>query len=55
MSLSRAALEELKQINFEKTGEKLSEQEALDMGTRLINLFKVIGKKIPENSEESDE
>jgi hypothetical protein len=46
-------IEELKQIHFKESGEKLSNVEAWEMGTRLIKLFRIIGKKIPENSQES--
>lgn len=46
---------ELKQIHFEETGEMLSDKEVIEMGNRLLQLFKIIGKDTPENSLESDE
>lgn len=55
MYLSKEALEELKQIHFKKTGEQLSNEEVLEMGTRLLNLLKIIvGNDIPEKSQEKD-
>lgn len=55
MSLSKEALEELKQIHFNETGEMLSDQEALEMGTRILGLFRIIMRPIPEDTAESDE
>ena len=49
MQLPKESIEELKQIHFKKTGEQLSDEEALEMGTRLINLLKIVSKKLPED------
>lgn len=40
MSLDQKAIEKLKQIHFEEFGERLTNQEAWDMGIRLVNIFK---------------
>lgn len=53
--MSKEALEELKQIHFKETGEMLLDQETLEMGTRLLGLFRIIMKPIPEDTAESDE
>lgn len=44
-------INELKEIHFKETGEMLSYEEVLEVGTRLLSLLKIIGKKIPEESE----
>lgn len=54
MNFSSSHLEDLKQIHFKKTGEMLSDQEALEMGTRIITLLRIIAKPIPEEAAESD-
>ena len=55
MSLSRESLKELKQIHFDKTGEMLSDHDALEIRTRLLGLFRIIMKPIPGETAESDE
>ena len=40
MSLDQNAINELKQIHLEETGEELSDEEAWDMG---LNLIKLVG------------
>ena len=37
-------LQELKEIHFKHTGKQLSEPELIELSTRLLNLFRVIGK-----------
>ena len=54
MSLPKEAIEELKQIHLKETGEMLSDQVALEMGTRLLGLFRIIMRPIPEDTAESD-
>jgi len=46
MELSKEALEEFKIIYKEDFGEKISDDKALDLATRLVTLFKVIYKPI---------
>lgn len=55
MVLDKNALEDLKLIHQNKTDTMLYDQEALEMGTRILNLFRIIAKKIPEGNQESDE
>jgi len=45
--LSHHALEELKTIYEEEYGETLTDQEALEIGHRLLTLFQVIGRPLP--------
>lgn len=45
--LSRQALEELKTIYREEYGEILTDQEALEIGQRLLSLFQVISRPLP--------
>ncbi len=47
-------LKKLKLIHYNETGEILSDEESLEMGTRLLKLLKIIGKKIPENNQGLD-
>ena len=47
--ITKEELQELKDIHLENTGEEMSDQEALEMGTRLLNLFRVIGKDLTGN------
>lgn len=42
MQLSREAIEEFKQIYKEEFGEEISDQEAYEQGSRLINLYKTL-------------
>lgn len=54
MPLTQEAIDKLKKIHFEEYGEELSNQEAWDMGTRLVNLFKTIVKHEFEQSKAGD-
>jgi len=45
MSLNQKAIDELKKIHFEEFGEELTNQEAWDMGIRLVNLFKTLARR----------
>lgn len=49
MYLPKEALEELKQIHFKKTGKQLSDEETLEMGIRVINLLRIVARKIPDS------
>jgi hypothetical protein len=48
--ISKEAIEKLKQIYWKETGKELSDSEALEMGTRLLDLFRIILK--PPSTEE---
>jgi hypothetical protein len=47
MNLSETAIKELKEIYHRQYGEPISDEEAQEMGQRLIALFKVIYRPIP--------
>jgi len=47
MRIEPSALLELKQIYKKNYNILLTDEQALDLGTRLIELFKVISKPIP--------
>jgi len=51
MQLSKEAIEEFKQIYKAEFGEEISDQEATEKAIRLINLIRVIYRKIPEDKE----
>ena len=44
MSLDQKAIDELKKIHYDETGEQLSNQEAWDMGLNLIKLLKALSR-----------
>lgn len=46
--ISKEQLEEFKRIHKKETGKNISDQEALDGATRLLNLMKAIYKPIPK-------
>lgn len=46
--MKQAALEEFKQIYLKHYDILLTDQQALDLGIRLVELFKVIARPIPE-------
>ncbi len=48
MIIERTALEELKQIYLKHYGVLLTDEQVLDLGIKLISLFKVIAKPIPD-------
>ena len=49
MQLDRDAIEEFKQIYQREYGKRLSEAEAVEFGTRLIGLVKVVyGANLPK-------
>ncbi|MCD6297730.1 MAG: hypothetical protein J7M30_11300 [Deltaproteobacteria bacterium] len=47
MRLSKEAIKEFKEIYYKEFGEKISDQEAQEMGGNLISLFKIIYHPIP--------
>ncbi len=47
MIIKKEDLEELKRIYLKNYGVSLTEEQALDLGIRLINLFKIVAKPIP--------
>lgn len=49
MRLSKEAIKEFKEIYYEEFGDRLSDEEAQEMGGSLISLFRVIYRPIPDN------
>ena len=48
MGLSKEAIQELKRIYHRELGKSLSDDAAREMGERLLSLFKIIYRPIPE-------
>lgn len=46
--LTKEAIEKLKRIYKEENGQELSDSDALEMGTRLFSLFRIILKPLSE-------
>ena len=51
MLLNRHDIEELKAIHHERFGEQLSDDEAWEMGRRLMRLFSVL-LRVPQTSQD---
>lgn len=47
MAIGQEALEELKQIYLKHYGILLTDEQVLELGIKLVNLFKIIAKPIP--------
>lgn len=47
MKIEQADLDELKQIYLKNYGVLLTEEQVLNLGIRLITLFKIVAKPIP--------
>jgi hypothetical protein len=47
MSLSDRAIKEFKEIYYKEYGKNISDEEAQEIGQRLISLFKIIYRPIP--------
>lgn len=48
MIIKQIDLEELKQIYLKHYGALLTDEQVLDLGIKLVSLFKVIARPIPE-------
>jgi hypothetical protein len=48
MPLQQHHIDELKRIHKEDFGDELSDKEAWEMGTRLVNLFRLLLKDNPK-------
>lgn len=48
MAIGQQALEELKQIYLKHYGVLLTDEQVLELGIKLVELFKVIARPIPE-------
>ena len=51
MGLSKEAIEEFKKIYFEEVGEKISDEEARQLGESLLSLFKIIYRPLPQKND----
>jgi len=49
--ISEADLAELKQLYLKRYAIELTDEKARELGIRLLTLFHVIGKKLPEGGE----
>jgi len=47
MSLSNKAIKEFKELYYEEYGKNISDEEAQEIGQRLISLFRIIYRPIP--------
>jgi len=54
MALSKQAIEDLKRIHLQEFGEALSDEEAQEMGERLLSLFEIICPPIPQEDDNPD-
>ena len=52
MGLSKEAIKEFKQAYLDEFNEEISDDEAQEMGERLIALFKIICRPIPQRETE---
>ena len=52
MQLSKEAIEEFKRIYKTEFGEEISDREATEKAIRLINLIRVIYRRIPADRED---
>lgn len=47
MGIAQAALEELKKLYLKHYGILLTDEQVLELGTKLVSLFKIIARPIP--------
>ena len=50
MKLSKKAINEFKEIYFHEFGQQITDEEAQELGSNLISLFKIICRPIPEDT-----
>lgn len=55
MRLSKKAIKEFKEIYFEEFGERISDEEAHEMGENLLSLFRIIYQPIPKDDKQITE
>jgi hypothetical protein len=53
MRLSKEAIKEFKEIYYEEFGERISDEEAQDLGESLLSLFKIIYRPIPKSNKQN--
>jgi hypothetical protein len=54
MNLSKEAIEEFKEIYYQEYGEKISEQEAQELGEGLLLLLELFLKPRPDDKQHAD-
>lgn len=52
--LTQSDIDKYKAIYKKVYGKEITDAEALEQGTRLINLFKIIARPIPENAKKDE-
>jgi hypothetical protein len=50
MRLSKKAIDEFKEIYFREFGQNITDEEAQELGSKLISLVKIICRPIPEQT-----
>jgi len=55
MGLSKEAIKEFKEIYYKEFGERISDEEAQEMGASLLSLFKIIYRPVPKVGEQNPE
>lgn len=50
MRLNKEAIEEFKEIYYCEFGQRISDEQAQEMGTNLLLLFKIIYRPLPRTS-----
>jgi hypothetical protein len=50
MQLSQKAINDFKKIYFMEVGKRISDNQANEMGSKLLNFFKLIYKPIPKKN-----
>jgi flagellin-specific chaperone FliS len=53
MGLSKEAIKEFKEIYYKEFQERISDEEAQELGESLISLFKIIYRSIPKNNKQN--
>lgn len=51
MQFATQQLNEFKELYKKESGKDLTDQEALDMATKLVNIVRLVYKPLPENSD----
>lgn len=54
MGLSKKAIKEFKEIYRKEFGETISDEDAEEKGQRLLSLFKIIYRPIPQDYDEHE-
>jgi len=55
MRLSGKAIKEFKEIYYQEFGQKISDEQAQEMGANLFSLFKIIYRPLPKIGKHDDD